>query len=80
VGLLGCKNQECKVFTKKGVECRRIFNRDKNLCKNMLEIVKELKRSGKRPAIYCREIKENKIEKNKNNSKDEKPRKVIKKI
>jgi hypothetical protein len=29
---------------------------------------------------FANKLKENKIEKNKNNSKDEKPRKVIKKI
>ena len=53
-GLLRCENLNCIVKTKKtGKNCRRIMNRDKNSCMNMLKIVNELKKSGKRPKLFC---------------------------
>ena len=57
-GLLRCKNLKCIVVTKKGTLCRRMFNRDKNSCKNMLIITEELRMTGKRPEIYCRQQEE----------------------
>ena len=57
-GLLRCKDKDCKVKTKEGKECRRLFNRDNNSCENMLSIIKGLIHYGKRPKIYCRPCKE----------------------
>lgn len=35
--------------------CQIIHNRDKNAVQNMLEIVKSLKKTGKRPSCFSRE-------------------------
>lgn len=56
-GLLRCQNLKCISETQNGKKCRRYFNRDKNSCKNMLTIIQELKKTGKRPAIFCKEIR-----------------------
>ncbi len=55
-GLLRCKNLKCIAETKKGIKCSRYFNRDANSCENMLTIIRELKKTGKRPEIFCRQI------------------------
>jgi hypothetical protein len=48
-GLLRCQSvkHECEIF----------HNRDKNAVQNMLNIVKSVLNTGKRPEIFCREVK-----------------------
>jgi hypothetical protein len=73
-GLRRCSNLNCKVTTKKGVLCRRVYNRDDNACMNMIKIVEHIKKHGTRPPLYCYTKKEDN-----NNEEDEKPKKKLKK-
>ena len=47
-GLLRCQSIKPK--------CEIIHNRDKNAVQNMLNIIKSVLNTGKRPDIFCREI------------------------
>ena len=47
-GLLRCQSIKPK--------CEKIHNRDKNAVQNMLNIVKTIFKTGKRPDIFCRVI------------------------
>ena len=55
-GLKCCKNIKCKPtnFKTKTIYENRIHNRDINACKNMLKIIKELIKTGKRIKEYTR--------------------------
>ncbi len=52
-GLLRCENLECTVRSKNN-QCRSIYNRDYNSCKNMIKIIEHLIKTGKRPKNYTR--------------------------
>ena len=56
-GLVRCKNDKCRLapHDKTKLTCS-IHNRDQNAVKNMLYIVKELIRTGKRPEIFTRKV------------------------
>jgi hypothetical protein len=55
-GLVRCTNDNCSQVTirNKKVTVRSIYNRDTNAVLNMLNIVKSLIKTGKRPDIYTR--------------------------
>jgi hypothetical protein len=55
-GLVRCKNEKCSqaIIQNKKVTIKSIYNRDTNAVLNMLNIVKSLIKTGKRPNIYTR--------------------------
>jgi phage tail tube protein FII len=55
-GLVRCTNEKCSqaIIQNKKVTVRSIYNRDTNAVLNMLNIVKSLILTGKRPKIYTR--------------------------
>ena len=57
-GLVCCTNEECKPNTKSKEQINKygsnVYNRDTNAVLNMLKIVKELIRTGKRPPDFTR--------------------------
>ena len=59
MGLVCCTNEECKPNTKSKKKINKygscVYNRDTNAVLNMLYIVKQLIKTGKRPKIFRKE-------------------------
>ena len=60
-GLVCCTNEECKPNTKSKKQINKyrscVYNRDTNAVLNMLYIVKQLVKTGKRPKIFTKKEK-----------------------